>query len=169
MVETTPACIKLVAADGTLLDMNSAGLAMVEADQLGERQRELRLRPSSAMSIGTPSGNSMSRCAGASGGRWSSRLPVFEGTRRRVETHAVPLRWPGGGFVQLAITHDITERKRAEDIIRESEERFRATFNQAAVGVAHVGMDHQTLWVNPGLCAMLGYTEAELRERTSST
>jgi len=58
------------------------------------------------------------------------------------------------------------ERKQAEEALRESEERFRAAFDQAAVGVVLVGMDHQTLWANPGLCAMLGYSAAEMRALT---
>ncbi len=58
------------------------------------------------------------------------------------------------------------ERVRFEEALRESEERFRASFHQAAVGVALVGMDHRTIWANPGLCTMLGYTEAEMRGRT---
>ena len=58
------------------------------------------------------------------------------------------------------------ERRRAEEELRESEERFRATFDQAAVGVALVGMDNRTQWVNPGLRSMLGYAEEEMREKT---
>jgi PAS domain S-box-containing protein len=63
-------------------------------------------------------------------------------------------------------TRDITERKRAEGALAESEERYRATLDQAAIGVAHVGLNQRTLWANPGLCAMLGYTEVEILERS---
>jgi PAS domain S-box-containing protein len=47
-----------------------------------------------------------------------------------------------------------------------SEARFRSTFEQAAVGVAHVGLDGRWLRANQRLCAMLGYDEPELRQRT---
>ena len=47
-----------------------------------------------------------------------------------------------------------------------SEARFRGTFEQAAVGVAHVGLDGRWLRANTRLCDMLGYAEAELRQRT---
>jgi len=61
---------------------------------------------------------------------------------------------------------DITERKQAEQRLRDSEERFRATFEQAAMGIAHVAPNGQWLRVNRKLCAILGYTENELRART---
>jgi PAS domain S-box-containing protein len=50
---------------------------------------------------------------------------------------------------------DITERLQAE-------ERFRATFDQAAVGIAHISFDHRHLLVNKRYCEMLGYTREEI-------
>jgi PAS domain S-box-containing protein len=57
---------------------------------------------------------------------------------------------------------DITERKRAEEALREGEERFRSTFQQAAVGIAHVALDGRWLRVNGKLCEILGYNREEL-------
>lgn len=57
---------------------------------------------------------------------------------------------------------DITERKMAEAAIRESEERFRATFEQAAVGIAHVAPDGQFLRVNQRFAKIVGYDRDEL-------
>ncbi|MCE9550275.1 MAG: EAL domain-containing protein [Betaproteobacteria bacterium] len=53
----------------------------------------------------------------------------------------------------------------------QSEQRFRATFEQAAVGIAHVGLDGRWLRVNHKLCLITGYTEEELmtRDRPSIT
>ncbi len=51
---------------------------------------------------------------------------------------------------------------RAEQALRESEERFRATFEQAAVGVAHTTTEGRFLQVNSKLCQIVGYTAAEL-------
>ncbi|HEY9694868.1 MAG TPA: PAS domain S-box protein [Oculatellaceae cyanobacterium] len=52
------------------------------------------------------------------------------------------------------------------ELLKESEQRFRATFNQAAVGIAHVGINGQWLMVNQKLCEIVGYTEEELLQLT---
>ena len=61
---------------------------------------------------------------------------------------------------------EIAERKRAEEELRKSEERFRATFHQAAVGVAHVGLDGRWLKVNERLSEIVGYPREELLNKT---
>jgi PAS domain S-box-containing protein len=61
---------------------------------------------------------------------------------------------------------DITDRKRAEAALRESEERYRRTFELAASGVAHIGLDRRFIRVNRRLCEILGYGEAELLQLT---
>ena len=58
-----------------------------------------------------------------------------------------------------------TERERAEATLRESERRFRATFEQAAVGIAHVSGAGAFLRVNQRLCDILDYTRTELLHR----
>ena len=60
------------------------------------------------------------------------------------------------------ITRDITELKRAEEASRENEERFRATFENAGVGMALVDMQGHPIKSNPALRQMLGYSEEEL-------
>ena len=56
------------------------------------------------------------------------------------------------------------ERRRAEKALRESEERFRGTFEQAAVGICHVGADGSFLRVNQKFCEIVGYTQEELQK-----
>lgn len=55
-----------------------------------------------------------------------------------------------------------TAREEAEAALRDSEERFRVTFEQAAVGMAHVGLDGRWLAVNNRLCEILGYSREAL-------
>jgi PAS domain S-box-containing protein len=61
---------------------------------------------------------------------------------------------------------EAAERKRTEMALRESEERFRATFSQAAVGITQTAIDGKWLVLNDRLCEILGYTQAELRGKT---
>ncbi len=69
-----------------------------------------------------------------------------------------------GGLIMF--TQVITERKRTESKLRESEELFRTSFESATVGVCLVTTDGRFLNVNRTLCAMLGYSENELLQLT---
>ncbi|MCW9033484.1 MAG: PAS domain S-box protein [Alphaproteobacteria bacterium] len=60
---------------------------------------------------------------------------------------------------------DITEKKHFELAQREVEERFRATFEQAAVGIAHLSADGSLLRVNQKLCEYIGYSKDELTQK----
>ncbi|MBL8056954.1 MAG: PAS domain S-box protein, partial [Anaerolineales bacterium] len=73
------------------------------------------------------------------------------------------LRQPGGGVEILGVSRDISERRRAADALRESETRYRALFEGAAIGIFHSTFEGQYLDLNPALARMLGYaTPAEV-------
>jgi PAS domain S-box-containing protein len=61
---------------------------------------------------------------------------------------------------------DITKRKQIGAALRESEERFRATFEQAAVGITHAELDGSFVRVNQKFCDIVGYTREEILQRT---
>ena len=63
---------------------------------------------------------------------------------------------------------DITGRKQAEEELREAEERFRSAFDDSSIGMVLTGPDGSFLQVNPAICGMLGYSEAELTAVTFS-
>jgi PAS domain S-box-containing protein len=78
-----------------------------------------------------------------------------------------PIPGPDGGAALVGgMAIDITEEMQTRAVLEESEERFRATFEQAAVGIAHVGPDGRWLRVNHKLCAIVGYRPDELLART---
>ncbi|OLP15868.1 hypothetical protein BST81_23880 [Leptolyngbya sp. 'hensonii'] len=61
---------------------------------------------------------------------------------------------------------ELAERQRTEAVLRESEERFRSTFEQAAVGITHVAPNGQFIRFNRRFCDIVGYTAAELQGLT---
>jgi PAS domain S-box-containing protein len=73
---------------------------------------------------------------------------------------------PEGTALVVEGDRDITQRKRAEKASRDSVQCFQGTFEQAAVGMAHVGVEGEWLLVNQRLCEMVGYTREELLQRT---
>lgn len=73
---------------------------------------------------------------------------------------------PEFGKVGVSIHQDITDLKKAQETLRESEERFRGIFEQGPIGVALLGLDHRMTKVNPAFRRMLGYSEAELARMT---
>jgi two-component system cell cycle sensor histidine kinase/response regulator CckA len=66
----------------------------------------------------------------------------------------------------LAVVHDVSERKRAQEALLQSEQRFRRAFESAAIGMALVDIEGRFLEVNDALCAIVGYTPAELAQKT---
>ena len=83
------------------------------------------------------------------------------------ELYVSPVHDDGGRLTNfVGVQNDITERRRIEEVLRESEERFRATFEHAAVGAAQVGIDGSWLRVNRHLCEILGYTQEEMLGKT---
>jgi PAS domain S-box-containing protein len=120
IVETTPECVKLVAADGTLLHMNSPGLALVGADCAE------RVVGKNVYDLIAPEDRDRFRafnekvCRGEKG-TLEFDIVGLEGTRRHMETHGAPLRDQDGTVVQLAVTRDITGRREAEKTRREAE------------------------------------------------
>ncbi|MDD5772450.1 MAG: PAS domain S-box protein [bacterium] len=61
---------------------------------------------------------------------------------------------------------DITDRRQIEEALKESEERFRNTFEQAVVGMSHVGLDGKWIFINQKYCDIVGYTHDELVKKT---
>ncbi len=84
-----------------------------------------------------------------------------DGTEFPVEISLSPLETDEGFLVSAAI-RDITERKRMDEALRESEEQFRRVFEEGPLGLALAGRDHRFVKVNSALCQMVGYSDTEL-------
>src|SRR5882672_2163192 len=102
-------------------------------------------------------------------------------TGKPLTGHVVGIKRPGGAYTWVSVNTgflrhhdsadwygvvssftDITAQRNAESALRESEERYRRTFELAGSGVAHIGLDRKFIRVNRRLCEILGYPEHEL-------
>jgi PAS domain S-box-containing protein len=93
------------------------------------------------------------------------RVNTAEWTQRRKDGTFVPVEvssniLPDGRWEAFA--RDVTERKRAEQALQESEERFRLTIDEAPIGMALVALDGRFVRVNRALCEIVGYSSTEL-------
>jgi PAS domain S-box-containing protein len=95
------------------------------------------------------------------------RLRRRDGGYVTVESPASTRRQLGGGGVRFfGIARDVTERRRHEEELGESEERFRQAFEYSATGMALTALDGGFLQVNAAYCRMLGYSAHELSQMT---
>jgi PAS domain S-box-containing protein len=127
--DNEPECIKIIDANGILRQMNPAGLAMIGADSLeqvaGHPVLDLILpeyrAAYSALHERVLAGETM---------QMEFEINGFKSGRRRLETHAAPMR-DQGATVHLAVTRDITERKRIEQDLLESNRLLKEARDQA--------------------------------------
>jgi diguanylate cyclase (GGDEF)-like protein/PAS domain S-box-containing protein len=86
-----------------------------------------------------------------------------DGDVRWLQADSIPVLDQEGQASQVVSSIiDVTERNRAEDALRESEERFRAVYDQAGIGIARLSLEGKIEDANPALAQMLGYTAEEL-------
>jgi PAS domain S-box-containing protein len=128
-------------------------LAMGPQDLLPISQRELERSYDALTADATLTGNVRSKYRRKDG----SFLP-FESTRQVLMS--------GDSRIVVAVSRDIRDRIAADAALRESEERFRLTFELAASGIAHVSLDGRFLLVNQSLCEILGLEKDELVGRS---
>ncbi len=94
-------------------------------------------------------------------------IQCFDGSRKTILNSAVPLRDDAGALRgAIIVNHDITALKEAERALDAAERRHRATFEQAAVGMANVSLGGRWLDVNRRLCDILGRTREQVLATT---
>jgi PAS domain S-box-containing protein len=117
VIDAEPECVKLVSREGVLMEMNPAGLAMVEADRPEDaigKEIALLVHEEDRAAF-----EDVNRAAfdGRSGVA-EFRITGLKGTKRWLETHVSPLKGNDGEVTAaLSITREITERKRSDELL----------------------------------------------------
>jgi diguanylate cyclase (GGDEF)-like protein/PAS domain S-box-containing protein len=159
IVEAEPECVKLLDAQGRLIEMNPAGLRMIQADSLAQ------LRGQSTLELVAPEHREGYRAllesvAGGAEASLEFETVGLKGRRLWVETRAVPLRDRASGAQQvLCITRDVTDVRRLTEDLR----RFRIAMDSSADMIVLVERSSmKTIDVNDTVCRLTGYTREEL-------
>ncbi|WP_448268901.1 PAS domain S-box protein [Nostoc sp. DSM 114159] len=158
MIDAEPECIQLIARDGTLLEINAEGLAMMEvesADILIGKPVDAVIVPKYRAAFANMH---KSVCQGNKG-TLEFEIMGFKGTRRYIESHAVPLyNESDGTFIHLALTRDITQQKQAEQKIHEQGLLLDVSTDAILVRNIH----NQILFWNQGAERLYGWKAEEV-------
>lgn len=165
LYDNNPTMYFTLSPDGTVVSVNQFG-----ATQLGYQPDELIGQ--SVLKVFGPEDHAavlghLTICA-------ASPLKVFQweiqkvrknGSKLWVKERAQTVTDHTGQILSLVVCEDITERRLSEDYMRESEERWRALFEHAGVGIAQLSLNGQFLRVNPRLCETLGFSSKTMLRR----
>ncbi|HVE73102.1 MAG TPA: EAL domain-containing protein [Thermoanaerobaculia bacterium] len=103
----------------------------------------------------------LTRAASQEASLFHFRHMLASGEIRDVEVHSGPVDSGDGRKLLYSIIHDVTERRRAEQALQQSEEKYRVIFDYAPVGIYQSSRDGTIVTANAALARMLGYDSVE--------
>ena len=157
IIETSPECIKIVDNRGRIIEMNAAGLAMLQADSLEELQQRTIFDYVEADGRDAFLSLFYKVMEGESG-VLEFRIKGLKGRMRYLETHAMPMRDSNGVINSLlGITRDVTESKEAEQQLR-----IAATAFESHAGMLVTDAYGDILRVNHAFTSITGYPANEV-------
>ena len=162
ILDSEPECVKTVSLDGRLLEMNPAGLRMIEADDaaavLGQSVDALVHAEDRAAYL-----ELHRRVARGETGQIQFRVVGLKGGERWMEIHSVPLRGEDGAVASvLSVTRDISERRQAEEALRASEDRYRDLVENSQDLICTQDLAGNLRSVNEAAIRATGYSREDL-------
>jgi PAS domain S-box-containing protein len=149
--------------DGAIIDANPAAAAFY-----GSARDHLKRMKIDDINILSPSEIKveMDRARIEERRHFHFRHRLADGSIRNVDVYSGPISFEGRQML-YSIIHDVTERKQAEDALRESEEKFRRLFETMAQGVVYQSADGAIISANPAAERILGLSLDQMLGKTS--
>ncbi len=162
IIDTEPECVKLLDSEGRLIMMNRAGLSMIEVASF-EQVKGRYVYPIVAPEYREPFRELTRNVFLGKQENLLFEIVGAKGTRRWLDTHAVPFRNEKNEIVALlAVTRDVTARKHAEENLRQSEEFIRNILDTVDEGFIVVDRDYRILTANKAYCGQVGGSDATI-------
>lgn len=159
----------LLDADGRLIEANKKALTIagLEPEDVVGKPFDQTYWWAHSADIQAELRAALERARGGETVRYDVPVRIAGGRIITIDFQLAPLRDDQGRVINLVPSgFDVTERKAAEAALADSESMFRETFEQSAVGMAHLGLDGQWLRVNDRLCEITGHDRMALLGRT---
>ncbi|MHB8723098.1 MAG: PAS domain-containing sensor histidine kinase, partial [Steroidobacteraceae bacterium] len=162
IIETEPDCVKIIRQDGTLLEMNVSGLAMLEVASV-DAARAHGLMNFICAEYRTAFAALHRRVIDGERGKMEFEVVGLNGTRRWLHTTAAPM-WDEAlsEKVLVGITSDITARKGLELRMMTEAARSQLFLRTASDGVHIQNGSGELVEVSDSFCRMLGYEREEM-------
>ncbi|MBI5107810.1 MAG: PAS domain S-box protein [Rhodocyclales bacterium] len=164
IIESEPECVKLQAEDGTVLEINPAGLRLVDANQPAD------IIGRKIFSVVAPEyvdiyRENMRRVFAGEAMVYEFRAITLKNRVAWMETHAAPLRDARGNiYALLGITRDITEHKQAEEQARRHQTELARVARLSTMGEMATGIAHE---LNQPLSAIANFSRGCIRRLRS--
>jgi PAS domain S-box-containing protein len=155
-----------------------AGFAVTEAEGAAEafRKIEKNLPDLALLDVDTSGVDAHEFCMRVRRQPGAAHLPVLFVSAARKDANSKArglnngadgyLTWPANEAVLSTTIKSVLRVRQAEARLRESEEGFRTTFEQVAVGLGHLTVDGKWTWANRRLCQILGYDLEDLMQKS---
>ena len=164
IIDSEPECVKMLGRDGTLLEINPAGLAIIEADSSADaidKSVYPLIHPKHRQAFIDLTESVFEDKSG----KLEFELTGLKGTSRWLETNAVPLKDGNEIKALLAVTRDITQRKQAEFQLQQERDFSQAVIDTVGALVAVLDRQGAIVSFNYTCERVTGYSFGEVKGR----